>query len=81
MSVLINEQPLIPSYHSKVTSIGALHAEKIAEAILLDVLRIAFPAPFLCNSKTELLHPTYKPCPGNLFLILIVHLNHLMLLL
>ena len=32
------------SYYSKVTPIGALHAEKIAEAVLLYVFRIAFPA-------------------------------------
>ena len=33
-----------PSYHSKVTSIGALDAEKIVEAVLVYVFRIAFPA-------------------------------------
>ena len=35
------------TYDSKVTPIGALHAEKIAEAVLLYVFRITFPAsPF-----------------------------------
>ena len=32
------------SFHSKVTPIGVLYAEKIAEAVLLYVFRIAFPA-------------------------------------
>ena len=32
------------SYHSKVTPVGALLTEKIAESILLYVFRIAFPA-------------------------------------
>ena len=32
------------SYYSKVTPIGALHAEKIAQTVLLFILRIAFPA-------------------------------------
>ena len=36
-----------PSYHSKVTPIGVLHAEKIAEAVLLYVFRLAFPASLL----------------------------------
>ena len=35
------------SYHGKVTHIDALHAEKIAEAVLLYVLRISFPASLL----------------------------------
>ena len=33
-----------PSYHSKVTHIGILHAQKIAESVLLYVFRTAFPA-------------------------------------
>ena len=36
------------SYHSKMTPIGALHAEKIAQVVLLYVLRIAFPASLIC---------------------------------
>ena len=32
------------SYHSKVTPIGALRTEKMAEAVLIHVFRIAFPA-------------------------------------
>ena len=35
------------SYHGKVTPIGALHAEKIAEAVFLYMFRIAFPASLL----------------------------------
>ena len=35
------------SYHSKVTPIGELHVVKIAEAVLLYVFRIAFPASLL----------------------------------
>ena len=34
-------------YNSKVTPIRELHAEKIAEAVLLYVFRIAFPASLL----------------------------------
>ena len=33
-----------PSYPSQVTPNGALQAEKIAEAVLLSVFRIALPA-------------------------------------
>ena len=48
------DQQLSPCYYSiltvtpyEVTPIGALHAEKIPEAILLYVFRITFPAsPF-----------------------------------
>ena len=36
-----------PSYHSNVIPIGALQAEKIAQAVLLYVFRIAFPASHL----------------------------------
>ena len=39
-------RPLI-SYHSKVNPIGALRVERIAEAVLLCVFIIAFPAPLL----------------------------------
>ena len=35
------------SYHSKMTPISALHAEKIDDAVLLYVFRIAFPASLL----------------------------------
>ena len=35
------------SYHSKMTHISELHAEKIPEAVLLYVFRIAFPASLL----------------------------------
>ena len=44
------------SYHSKVTYVGALHAEKIAEAVLLYVFRIAFLASLLgptINNETS----------------------------
>ena len=36
-----------PTYHSKVTPSGALHDEKIAEAVFLYVFVIAFPTPLL----------------------------------
>ena len=36
-----------PSYHSKVTPIGALHTEQIAGAVLLYVFRIAFSTSLL----------------------------------
>ena len=36
-----------PSYHSKETPIGLLHAEQIFEAVLPYVLKIAFPASLL----------------------------------
>ena len=39
------------SYNSKVTLIGALHAEKIAEAVLLNVFRISLPASLLWKLK------------------------------
>ena len=42
------------SYHSKVTPIGVLHVEKIAEAVLLYILRMPFPASLF-------LPPTYCP--------------------
>ena len=35
------------SYHNKVTPIGLLHADQIAEVVLLCVFRIAFPASHL----------------------------------
>ena len=35
------------SYHSKVTPIGALHAEKLYEAVLFNVFRRAFTASLL----------------------------------
>ena len=35
------------SYHSKVTPIGTLHAEKIYEAVVLFVFTVAFSAPLL----------------------------------
>ena len=37
----------IPSYFSKQNLIGPLNAEKIAEAVLLYVFKIGFPAPLL----------------------------------
>ena len=42
-----NFPPVIPNYHIKVTYIYALYAEKIAEASLLNVLRIKLPASLL----------------------------------
>ena len=36
-----------PSYHRNVSPIGALNAKKIAEAFLMHVFRIAFPASLL----------------------------------
>ena len=40
------------SYDSKVTPVGALHAEKIAEATLLYVFRITFPmSPLQTNNE------------------------------
>ena len=41
------------SYHSQVTQIGALHAEQIAEAALLYVFDIKFPASLLYCLKPE----------------------------
>ena len=37
------------SYHSKVTPIGAIYAEKIDEALLLYVSKLAFPASLLAH--------------------------------
>ena len=39
-----------PSYHKKMTPIGAMHAKKIAYAVLLYVFRIVFKAS-RSNSK------------------------------
>ena len=38
-----------PSYHSKVNPVGPLDAEKLAEAVLLYVFNIAFPAFLFCQ--------------------------------
>ena len=38
---------------SKVTSTGALHAEKIAEAVLLYVFKIFIPNPSYVNCSTS----------------------------
>ena len=46
-------QLLLARYHSKETPINALHVEKIAEAVLLYVLRIAFPATNRFKSVTD----------------------------
>ena len=45
MNAIVNTQsPTVThKYHSKVTPIAALYAEKLAEAVLLYVFRIAFP--------------------------------------
>ena len=39
--------PVTKGYHSKETPSNELHAEKIAEAVLLNVFRIAFEASLL----------------------------------
>ena len=39
-------------YHSTVTPIGVWHTEKIAEAVLLSVVRIAFPTSLFARSWT-----------------------------
>ena len=44
-----------PSYNSKVTPIGALHAEKTAVAVSLNVFRVAFPASLFD------IHPLLEP--------------------
>ena len=43
-----NLMTVIPSHYSKQTPIGWFHAKKIAEAVLLFVLRIAFQTSLLC---------------------------------
>ena len=45
-----------PSYHSKVTPTGDLHAQNIAEAVLLHLFRIAFPASLLWKHKVKVVH-------------------------
>ena len=42
------------SYRSKVIPFNALHAEKIAEAVLLYVFRIPFPASLLYKTFSTL---------------------------
>ena len=52
------------SYHSKVTPIGGLHAEKLDEAVLLYVFRIAFPGSHLvhdCKNRNMTFSSLYFP--------------------
>ena len=50
---------VIPSCHSKVIPIGTLHAEKIAEAVLLYVFKMAFP------SSLSAPPPQFPACPSS----------------
>ena len=67
---------IIPSYFSKVTPIGALHAEKIAEIILLYVFRIAFPGPSLNKwggkDTINLLFSFFRPKDGGILYVKII---------
>ena len=59
------------TYHSKVIPIGELHAEKIAEAVLLIVSTTAFPAsPFQekilkVNLRVLLVLEGFEVCGSN----------------
>ena len=50
-----------PTYHSKVFSIGTLHAEKIAKTVLLDVFRITFPALLFAEIIFTVIDVTKSP--------------------
>ena len=55
---------VIPNYHIKVTTLGALYAEKIAEAVVLYMFRISLAASLLVTKlyMQVVIRRFFSPC-------------------